>query len=140
RNRLRVECKGHFRYHQGATFADQEVRTAGVANLRISRSGRHWISVEGRSGQRNVRSRRDPHPHAWCRERIAWSPAWQVGRQEVRTAERGIDEVGRVLADVKFIVERDLAEAERGLTVEQLLLQPQIVKAGRWESLDSADG
>src|SRR5207302_9841607 len=45
----------------------------------------------------------------------------------------------RVLANVKLVVEGDLPEAKRGLTVEELLLQPQIVETRRRQSLDGAD-
>src|SRR6267142_1354275 len=112
RNRLRIECIGHFGNHQRTTLADQEIRAAGIANLRISRSGGRRIPVEGRSGTRQAGCRRGPHSHAWSREWIAWSPSRQVGRQKIRTAKRRVDKDCRVLTDVKFVVEGDLAEAE----------------------------
>jgi hypothetical protein len=124
RNRLRIERIGHFRNHQRAPLADQEVRAARVANLRISRSGWRRISVEGRSGQRQARCRRSTETHARCRERIAGSSARQVRRQKVWTAECRINEIGRVLADVEFVIEGDLADAKRRLPVEELLLKP----------------
>jgi hypothetical protein len=44
------------------------------------------------------------------------------------------------LADVKLVVEGDLADPKRGLVVEKRLLQPQIMEARRGQRFDRADG
>jgi hypothetical protein len=128
RNRLLVERISKFSNWKEATLADQEVGAARVAKLRISRPGRRRIAVEDRSGQGQIARWRNPESGTWNRKRIAGPAARQVGRQDVRTTERGIDEACRVLADVKLVVERDLVDSERDLVVEELLLEPHIVK------------
>src|SRR5208282_5161595 len=139
RNRLLVERIGTVDGWHKATLADQEVGAARVADLRVPRSRRRRIAVEERSRQGQITRRCNPDSGAWRREWIARPAARQVGRQDVRTTERRVDKACRVLADVKLVVEGDLAYAKRGLVVEKFLLKPHIVKARRGERLDRAD-
>ena len=97
------------------------------------------LPLKTASGQGQIARWRNPESGAWNRKWIAGPAARQVVRKGVRTTERRVDEDCRVLADVKLVVEGDLPEAKRGLTVEEILLQPQIVKTGRRQSLDGAD-
>src|ERR1700739_3984196 len=86
RNRLLVERISKFGNWHEATFADQEVGAARIADLRISRPRRRRIAVEDRSGQGQGGGWRKPNSGAWRRERIAGPAARQGGRQNVRTA------------------------------------------------------
>jgi hypothetical protein len=111
RDRLLVERISKFGNWHETTLADQEVGAARVADLRISRSKGRRVAVEDRSGQGQVARWRNAESGAWDRKWIAGSAARQVGRPDVRTPERRVDETGRVLADVKLVVESDLADA-----------------------------
>src|SRR5438132_1084112 len=139
RNRLLVERISKFGNWHETALADQEVGAARVADLRVSRSSGRRTAVEDRSGQGQIARRGNPESSAWNRKWIAGPAARQVVREGIRTTERRVDEGCRVLTNVKLVVEGDLPGAKRGLTVEELLLQPQIVETRRRQSFDGAD-
>src|SRR6516225_1014631 len=124
RDRLFIKSVSKLGNRQEATLTDQKVDAARVADLRITRSRRRRIAVEGRCRYGQTADRRDPKSRPRCREWVTGSPARQVGRPNVRTAECRVDEACRVLADVKFVIEGDLTDAQRSLAIEELLLQP----------------
>src|SRR3954447_24584497 len=128
RNRLLIERISKFDKWHEATLADQEVGAARVADLRISWSTRRRIAAEDGSGQGQIVRWRNPESGAWNRKGIAGPAARQVVREAVRTTERRVHEDRRVLAYVKLVIEGDLADSKRGLAVEEILLQPQIVE------------
>src|SRR5438105_12076467 len=104
RNRLLVERIGKFGNRHEATFADQEVGAARVADLWIPGSSGRRTAVEDRSGQGQIARWRNPESGAWNRKWITGPAARQVVREGVRTTERRVDEDFRVLANVKFVV------------------------------------
>src|SRR5215472_1278964 len=139
RDRLFIESVRKLGNRKETTLTDKEINAARVADLRITRSRRRRIAVEGRCRYGQTADRRHPKSRPRCCERVTGPAARQIGRPNVRTAECRVDEACRVLADVKFVIESDLTDAEGGLAIEELLLQPQIMKTRRGQRLDTAD-
>src|SRR5215472_1833265 len=139
RDRLFIESVSKLGNRKETALTDQEVNAARVAHLRITRSRRRRITVEDCCRYGQTADRCHPKARPRCCERVTGPAARQVGRPDVRTAECRVDEACRVLADVKFVIESDLTDAEGSLAIEELLLQPQIMKTRRGQRLDTAD-
>ena len=119
---------------------DAEVRAVAVELLRVDRRipSSRGVAVEDRALQRPVAVGRQLEQHPRRRQRIGGSAARQVVGRDVGPAEGRVDEQVGVLADDERGVGTDLPGRQRHLAVEQGLLVPDLVEAGRGERFDAA--
>ena len=126
-------------------IAQAEVGAGVVADLRqrivdAGLVGAGGIAIENGGQDREIVERRDLDAGPGRRKRVGGAAAWKVVRGDGRPPISRIHEEGRGLADEKFGIRGDFADADQQFVVEEFLLEPGLVKPGGGIGFDAAHG